>query len=164
MYLLKRPAFPLAPAPAGPSFTCEHYMVLLHEGRGGRGGLRWWTQPWHALSTRRQRAAIDARLARAIDELTGHAQTCASLLSDVLDPVALSREEVFTFVRRLCNYVDWKADAAPLKYDGYLDYFVADSTLECHRSYLRVDDYYVKTLTMKEPPSGTYAHMLDGLH
>jgi type IV secretion system protein VirB4 len=183
IYLLKRPAFPLAPAPhpnaavnaalseraayiaraAGRFFTCEHYMVLLHEGHR-RGGLRTWTQPWHAFSTRRRSAAIDARLARAIDDLTGQAQTCASLLSDVLDPVALSREEVFALIRRLCNYVDWKADAAPLKYDGYLDYFVADSTLECHRSYLRVDDYYVKTLTMKEPPSGTYAHMLDGLH
>jgi type IV secretion/conjugal transfer VirB4 family ATPase len=181
MYLLKRPVSPLSPAPhhnvvvnaalneraafiaaAGRFYVCDHYMVLLHEGLGR--ALRSWTQPWHALSDRKRNADIDTRLDRAIDDLTAQAQTCAALLSDVLDPVALSRHEVFAFIRRLCNYVEWKADAAPLKYDAYLDYFVADSNLECHRSHLRVDDYYVKVLTMKDPPSATYAQMLDALH
>jgi type IV secretion system protein VirB4 len=74
------------------------------------------------------------------------------------------KEEVFRFLRRLCNYAEWKADAAPLKYDDYLDFFVADSTLECHRTHLLLDDYRVKVLTLKEPPSSTHAQMLDVLH
>jgi type IV secretion/conjugal transfer VirB4 family ATPase len=182
IYLLKRPAFPPPPAPhpspvvnaalseraafigkaAGRFFTCEHYMVLLHEGPGR--GLRSWTRPWLALSVRRRNALFELQLGRAIDDLTAHARTCAALLSDVLDPVPLSQQEAFGFFRRLCNYIDWKADSQPLRYDSYLDYFVADSTLECYRSYLRMDDYYVKTLVMKEPPASTYAQMLDALH
>jgi type IV secretion system protein TrbE len=182
IYLLKRPATPLPPqahgnhavnaalneraafiaASANRFYTCEHYMVLLHEGLGR--GLRTWTHPWDALSDRRRNARIDAQIERAVDDLAAQAHTCSALLSDVLEPVALNRDEVFGFVRRLCNYVEWKAEAAPLKYDGYLDYFVADSTLECHRSHLRVDDYYVKVLTTKEPPSATYPQMLDALH
>ncbi|HLZ44874.1 MAG TPA: hypothetical protein VKQ05_04275, partial [Gemmatimonadales bacterium] len=145
VYLLKRPASPLPPAThrnaavntalneraafiaasASRFFTCEHYMVLLHEGLPR--GLRTWTHPWHALSRRQRNAHIDAHLDRAIDGLIAQAHTCAALLSDVLAPVALSRDDVFAFVRRLCNYVEWKAAAAPLKYDAYLDYFVADS-------------------------------------
>lgn len=146
----------------GGFWLAEHYMVLLHEGLGR--DLRSWTHPWHALSTTRSVAHIDARLDRVVADLTTQAHNCAALLSDVLAPAPLDRQEFFTFVRRLCNYAPWKAEAAPLKYDGYLDYFAADSTLECHRSHLRLDDDYVKVLTMKEPPSSTYAQMLDALH
>jgi type IV secretion/conjugal transfer VirB4 family ATPase len=143
-------------------WTAEHYVVLLHEGLGR--DLRSWAHPWHALSTTQRVADIDARLDRVVAELTTQAHNCAALLSDVLAPAPLDRQQLFTFVRRLCNYAPWKADAAPLKYDGYLDYFAADSTLECHRSHLRLDDDYVKVLTIKEPPSSTYAQMLDALH
>jgi len=182
IYLLKRPLSPERPAAhlnpvvnaalaeraafihsaAGQFYASDHYMVVLHEGL--RRGLRPWTQPWHVLSATRRSAAIDAQLDRAIDDLLAQAHTCAGLLSDVVSPVPLDRRGVFEFVRCLCNYVEWKTHAAPLKYDGYLDYFAADSTLECHRAHLRVDDYYVKVLTMKEPPAATYALMLDALH
>lgn len=182
VYSMKRPIAPERPVPhlnavvnaalaeraafidtaAGRFFATDHYMVVLHEGL--KRGLRYWSEPWHLLSARRRSSAIDAHLDRAIDDLLGHAQTCAALLSDVVRPVPLDRQGVFEFVRRLCNYVEWKTRAAALKYDGYLDYFVADSTLECHRAHLRVDDYYVKVLTMKEPPAATSALMLDALH
>jgi len=89
VYLLKRPASPLPPqthrnaavnaalneravfiaGSASRFYTCEHYMVLLHE--GSPRVLRTWTQPWHALSRRQRSAHIDAHLARAIDDLTG---------------------------------------------------------------------------------------------
>ena len=184
MYLLKRPVSPPPPRPhanplvnaalkeraafiagaGGRFYACEHYMVLLHEGIGrGFGSLSQWTHPWHALSEDRRIAQIGARIDRAIGDLLVQSQTCASLLSDVVKPVALNRQEAFTFFRRLCNYADWKADAAPQRYNAYLDCFVADSTLECHRSHLRLDDYYVRVLTMKEPPSSTSACMLEGL-
>ncbi len=55
-------------------------------------------------------------------------------------------------------------DAAPLKYDTHLDFFVADSSVECHRGYLQIDRHRVKVLTTKEPPSATTAQMLDALH
>jgi type IV secretion system protein VirB4 len=184
-YLLKRPVPPPPPRPhanplvnaalkeraafiagaAGRFYACEHYMVLLHEGIGrGPGAWTQWSLPWHALSDETRIAQIGARIERVILELITQAHTCTSLLSDVVRPVLLNQQEAFTFFRRLCNYADWKADAAPQRYNAYLDHLVADSTLECHRSHLRLDDYYVKVLTMKEPPSSTHACMLDGLN
>lgn len=37
-----------------------------------------------------------------------------------------------------------------MKHDTFLDY-LCESHLECHRGFLRLDDYYVKVLTLKEP-------------
>ena len=51
-----------------------------------------------------------------------------------------------------------------LTYDTHLDYFVADSAVECHRDHLMVGDRVVKVLTMKEPPSQTFAHLLQDLY
>jgi type IV secretion/conjugal transfer VirB4 family ATPase len=181
-YLLKRPATVPLPAPHANAvlnaafqeraawiasashgfYTCEHYLVLLSDAFGSR--RRSFARLRGSLSNRTQHAHLHARLDQAIDELTRQASACATLLDDVLHPTLLSKDEVFRFLRRLCNYAEWKADAAPLKYDDYLDYFVADSTLECHRTHLLLDDYRVKVLTMKEAPSSTHAQMLDVLH
>ncbi len=68
--------------------------------------------------------------------LLQQASSCASLLADVLRPEPLSKDATFRFFRRLCNYADWKVDAAPLKYDTHLSFFVAGSSVECHRGFL----------------------------
>lgn len=181
VYLLKRPVTPPPPrthanpavraaleeraayiASAGRGFfTCEHYLVLLNE-RFARGPLL--TRPWHAFSTPARSAEIHAQIDRAVAALRQQASSCASLLGDVLQPEPLSKEETFRFFRRLCNYADWKVEAALLKYDTHLDFFVADSSVECHRGFLQVDRHRVKVLTTKEPPSTTHAQMLDALH
>lgn len=75
--------------------------MLLHEGLGR--DLRSWTHAWHALSTTRRIAAIDARLDRVVADLTTRAHNCTALLSDVLAPAPLERQHLFTFVRRLCT-------------------------------------------------------------
>jgi hypothetical protein len=49
-----------------------------------------------------------------------------------------------------------KIELAKLKYDTFLDYCLSGSHLECHRGYLRVDDYYVKVLTLKEPSAQSF--------
>jgi type IV secretion/conjugal transfer VirB4 family ATPase len=182
IYMLKRPTKPPSPAThANPVvraalderaayiatsglgfFTCEHYLVMLYE-RFARSGAPL-CRPWHALSTTARQADLSAQLDQGIGALTEQASTCAALLEDVLHPTRLTKEETFRFFRRLCNYADWKSDAAPLKYDTHLDFFVADSSVECHRNFLQVDEHRAKVLTMKEPPSATYAHMLDTLH
>ena len=143
-------------------FTCEHYLVLLYERFARRSAPL--TRSWHALSTPSRQSDLSAQLDQAVDAVLQQASTCAALLADVLNPQRLTKTETFRFLRRLCNYTDWKSDAAPLKYDTHLDFFIADSSLECHRSFLQVDEHRAKVLTMKEPPSATYAHMLDALH
>jgi hypothetical protein len=52
---------------------------------------------------------------------------------------------------------------APQRRTDPLDYFVADSPVECHRDHLRVGGSAVKVLSMKEPPAQTFAHMLADL-
>ena len=51
-----------------------------------------------------------------------------------------------------------------LTYDTHLDYFVSDASIECYRDHLLVGDRLVKVLSMKEPPSHTFALLLRDLY
>ena len=75
----------------------------------------------------------------------------------------LQKAEAFAFFRSLVNFDPAVLEATSLRYDTHLDYFVADSPVECHRDHLRIGSEFVKVLSMKEPPSQTYAHMLADL-
>src|SRR5204862_6176397 len=46
----------------------------------------------------------------------------------------------------------------------YLVFLHADSSLQCFRTNLEVGEPRVKVLTMKEPPSTTFAHVLEALY
>src|SRR5260370_33069 len=50
-----------------------------------------------------------------------------------------------------------------LTHGYFVDFQACDSSLECHRDHLRLDDYFVQVLTLKEPPACTFAHLLNGL-
>ena len=84
-------------------------------------------------------------------------------LRDALELSVATKDEAFTFYRRLLNYNQDKADLVTLQYDRFVDFSVCDSAIECHRDHLRVDEYYVKILTLKDPPSKTYPNMLRAL-
>jgi type IV secretion system protein VirB4 len=62
------------------------------------------------------------------------------------------------------NYDPAITDAGCLTYDAHLDFFVADSSVECHRTHLEVGETRVKVLTMQDPPSTTFAHVLEDLY
>ena len=51
----------------------------------------------------------------------------------------------------------------PTTPETYLDYFIADSPVDCHRDHLMVGSRQVKVLSMKEPPGQTFAHILGDL-
>ena len=84
-------------------------------------------------------------------------------LSDV-GPARLDKADAFRFFRMLVNYDAATVDAAKLTTDVHLDYFVADSPIECHRDHLTVGNRLVKVLSMKEPPARTFAHLLGDLY
>jgi type IV secretion system protein VirB4 len=84
-------------------------------------------------------------------------------ISDFVESRILGKEEAFTVLKRTLNFDPVKLAAAKLKHDTFLDYFLSDSHLECHRGYLRVDDDYVKVLTLKEPSAHTFPLLLKGL-
>jgi type IV secretion/conjugal transfer VirB4 family ATPase len=77
-------------------------------------------------------------------------------VSDFLAVRMLDKQEAFRVLKRTLNFHPDKLELAKLKYDTFLDYYLPESSLECHRGYLRVDDYYVKVLTLKEPSAQSF--------
>ena len=149
------------------------YFVLVYEGLGRhrhtstrlRALLR---EPARALkewlSTETTLHLLDTEFDRAVARLYQKADAFEVLLADCVRPTRLNKTDAYRFFRRLVNYAPDKAAGASLKYDTHLDYFVADSSIECHRGHLDVDGVHVKVLTMKEPPSATFAHILEDLY
>jgi len=84
-------------------------------------------------------------------------------VSDFVSSRILGKDEAFSVLKRTLNFDPLKLDCAKRKHDTFLDYYLAESHVECHRSHLRVDDYFVKVLTLKEPSGHTFPLLLKGL-
>jgi type IV secretion system protein VirB4 len=150
-------------------FTLDHFLVLIYEPPSTvrvTSMARAWREPREALrdwlSPVRRCQLVEAELDRAIDVLHHKAKGFEVQLADARLE-RLGKADAFAFFRRLVNYDAARAAAASLTYDTHLDYFIADSTVECHRDHLMVGRHAVKVLTMKEPPAQTFAHMLADL-
>jgi type IV secretion system protein TrbE len=87
---------------------------------------------------------------------------CAQI-HDFVSVRILGKDEAFAVLKRTLNFDPLKLEAAKRKHDTFLDYYLCESHLECHRSHLRVDDFYVKVLTLKEPSAHTFPLLLKGL-
>jgi type IV secretion/conjugal transfer VirB4 family ATPase len=153
-------------------FELDLHLVVLYEGWRPRSTTAerfaaFWRSPMassrEALSNHAAATALARELDRAATHLRQRADAFAVQLTDTLRPTRLSKADAFRFFRRLLNYAPHKVHAA-LKHDTHLDFYVADSAVECHRDHLDVDDYRVKVLTMKEPPAKTFAHILQDLY
>jgi type IV secretion system protein VirB4 len=72
-------------------------------------------------------------------------------VSDFVSVRLLGKEEAFRVMKRTLNFAPEKIENARLRHDTFLDYYLPESHLECHRGHLRLDDHYVKVLTLKEP-------------
>lgn len=151
-------------------FEVETFLVILYEGR--RTGLKpdpigLLSSPGltfgRRLSAAETVAAIDSSLRAAIVHLHQKAHAFVTQLADTIHPAVLQKPETFHLLRRLLNYTPHKVQSGALKSNGYLDFYVSDSAVECHRNHLDVDGVAVKALTMKEPPAKTFAHMLRDL-
>jgi type IV secretion/conjugal transfer VirB4 family ATPase len=157
---------------AGKLYSLETYFAVIYEGwrhtnrlrghlselfRNPQASLREW------LSTDGKITVLEEDLNRAREVLTNKVMSFVVQLQDTVQVEVLDKQRAFRFLRRLLNYTPYKADGIRLKYDSYVDYQACDSALECHREHLRLDDYYVEVLTLKEPPGQTFAHLLRGL-
>ena len=190
-YLLKRTVAPFVAAPCPQPIANEAiqrraaylnerrhdlydlslYSVLLYEAphvtrkstelrgvwRAPGEAFRAWLSPDHALQL------LESELDRAIGTLHHKAQAFEVQMSE-FGPVRLAKHEAFRFFRELVNYAPAVVDAARLTHDTHLDYFVSDSAVDCHRDHLLVGDRLVKVLSMKEPPSQTFAFLLQDLY
>ena len=154
-------------------FEIDLYLVLLYDGlrprwntstrlRGvlkqPRTALREWLSGATALKL------LEADLDRAVAQLRQKAAAFEVQLADSVRPQRLDKYAAFQLFRRFLNYDSTLLSNANLKYDTHLDYFVADAPVECHRSHLDVGGTCVKVLSLKEPPSGTFANILQDLY
>lgn len=107
---------------------------------------------------------LDAReITRAESVLGQKVENFRAHVSDFVRVRILGKDEAFSVLKRTLNFDPLKLQAAKLKHDTFLDYYLAESHLECHRGHLRVGDDYVKVLTLKEPSAHTFPLLLKGL-
>jgi type IV secretion/conjugal transfer VirB4 family ATPase len=108
------------------------------------------------FSTPRRTVVLGKHLASAQAALLQKARSFVLQVSDFLAVRMLDKEEAFCVLKRTLNFHPGKLALAKLKYDTFLDYYLPEAAIECHRGHLRVDDYYVKVLTLKEPSAQTF--------
>lgn len=96
--------------------------------------------------------------------LLGHTvQSLIGQLSDLTGIELLGAEKAFRLERRFVNFCPFKVQNSRLRGPHHLDWQLCDSELEAYRSHLRLDDYYVRVLTLKELPGETRPLILKGL-
>ena len=108
------------------------------------------------LSSRKQVLLLDSELRRASTILRSKAKSFLLQVNDFVENRILGKDEAFRVLKQLLNFSPLKLENARLKHDTFLDYYLCESHLECHRGCLRSDDYYIKVLTLKEPSAQTF--------
>lgn len=156
-------------------FALSIYYVILFEGFRYRRNLsnillELPSHPWKglrellaSLSTRREILLLDREIAKAQDLLHQKVDSFILQLSDFLPVRLLEKRDAFRVLYRTLNFSPTKTELAHLNYDTFLDCQISDSYLECHRGHLRLDDYYVKVLTLKEPSAQSFPLVLKRL-
>ncbi len=108
------------------------------------------------FSSQTQVVALARDISDAEAALLQKARSFILQVSDFLSVRMLEKQESFRVLKRTLNFRPEKLELAKLKYDTFLDYYLPESPIECHRGFLRVDDYYVKVLTLKEPSAQSF--------
>ena len=109
-----------------------------------------------AISSRKQVALLDTELSKALATLHQKVRSFILQVSDFVRIDLLPKQEAFRVLKRTLNFSPQKLQLARLKHDTFLDYYLCESHLECHRGHLRLDDCYVKVLTLKEPSAQSF--------
>jgi len=156
-------------------YSIEIYWVVMVDGRYVKTGLL------HALSQltkspregvrefttlfagKQQRTLLYEQIERDRLLLQQKVNSLSGQLNDLMTVELLGAEKTFRLDRRLVNFRPSKIAEAPLCGTRHLDWQVCDSELEAHRGYLRMDDDYVRVLTLKELPGETRPLILNGL-
>jgi type IV secretion/conjugal transfer VirB4 family ATPase len=109
-----------------------------------------------SFSTRRTVLVLGKDLDEAQAALLQKARNFILQVNDFLPARILGKQEAFAVLKRTLNFDPQKLGAARLKHDTFLDYYLPESHVECHRRHLRVDEDYVKVLTLKEPSAQSF--------
>lgn len=108
------------------------------------------------LSTREQVLLMHSELESTCIALRRKGRTFLSQIGGFVSARILPKDEAFRVLKQILNFSPLKLDNARLRHDTFLDYYLCESHLECHRGFLRLDDYYIKVLTLKEPSAQSF--------
>jgi len=108
------------------------------------------------FSAKKQILLLDRELGRAQVNLNQKVESFLLQVSDFLSARLLGKQEAFRILKQTLNFAPTKVESSKLLHDTFLDYYLSESHLECHRGHLRLDDYYVKVLTLKEPSAESF--------
>lgn len=108
------------------------------------------------LSTQRQIKCLDHEITKAQAVLRQRIDSFVIQTGDFVPIRILDKHEAFRVLKQILNFSPTKCALAKLKWDTFLDYFLPESQLECDRGFLRLDDYYLKVLTLKEPSAQSF--------
>jgi type IV secretion/conjugal transfer VirB4 family ATPase len=108
------------------------------------------------FSTKKNTVVLAHHVNEAQAALVQKARSFILQVCDFLSVRLLDKQEAFRVLKRTLNFHPDKLELAKLKYDTFLDYYLPESPIECHRGHLRVDEYYVKVLTLKEPSAQSF--------
>lgn len=141
-------------------FHVELYLVVLRQ-RPVQGTMR--AGLLSRFSNRRALEMSRAELKRQCDILVTSAQSLTVQLAGTVRLESLGRYCTLQFLCRLVNMTSWKAQVHGAISDYHLDQHIAASGLECWPRHLKQDGYFIKLLSLLEPPAQTFPHLLRGL-
>jgi type IV secretion/conjugal transfer VirB4 family ATPase len=115
------------------------------------------------FSGRQQVVLLDREISKGQASLRQKVDSFILQVNDFLPMRLLDKQEAFRVLKQTLNFDTQKIALARLKYDTFLDYYLCESHLECHRGFLRLDDFYVKVLTLKEPSAQSFPLIFERL-
>jgi type IV secretion system protein TrbE len=156
-------------------YSFRIYYVVLYEGFRYHTSLleslgKFSSRPAEALteirallSRRQQLLLMNGALETPLVQLRSKVRSFVSQVQDFVGVRVLAKQEAFSVLKRILNFSPLKIENALLKHDTFLDYYLCESHIECHRGFLRIDDYYVKVLTLKEPSAQSFPLVFERL-
>jgi len=115
------------------------------------------------FSGTKQVVLLDRAISKGQATLRQKVESFILQVSDFLPMRMLDKQEAFRVLKQTLNFDPQKIALARLKYDTFLDYYLCESHLECHRGFLRLDNNYVKVLTLKEPSAQSFPLIFERL-
>jgi type IV secretion system protein TrbE len=136
-------------------YEIQLYLVVLYEG----------FRPQKKLLGSLLDAAQDvaAQADRALEILGGAVRSFQSLLDDLLATRVRHEREARLFFRNLVNYDPVHAAAFHCEPGDRLDRTILDSQVEIYADHLRVNDFFVKSISLKQLPGSTAPNLLNDL-
>ena len=162
-------------AKAGRLYSIEIVWIVMVDGSYAKSGLlqalsQLSQHPRTALrdlrglfSSSKERTLLYEQIERDRTRLEQKVKSLSGQMSDLTTVTLPGAEETFRMLRCLVNFRPSKIERSRLHGMQHLDWQICDSELEAHRGHLRMDDFHVRVLTLKELPSETRPLLLHGL-